>query len=261
MFKFVPTKYGNKLCEISQNMITRFAYVKKQDDGTYTNAHDFVMCRDFLGDALVALKTKTLKAIYGFSFNGKNQTFLTDSFKLIVRYPDAQTLNNTLKNLSRLHELEAKVGRIKKTTITQIDDSDCEYTVLVDGSKFWFKSVFNVSLYTFLVKCLGYKLDPGVDFMEAVSKTKYTYTAWDGSELTHKTVESDYATAVGHKVLKVLPKLHTVHKDLTTLHGYPKKVNISTLHDQSGFKSLLTVTNWSTKNKIHDRLQEVLNAM
>lgn len=264
MFKFVPTSYKNYLNEIKQNLETRFAFVKKYNKTTYTNAHDFVRCRDFLGDALVALRTKTKQAIYGFSFDGKKQSFITSQFMLLVRCPNQETLDNTLKNLYRLHEIESTIGKIKKTEIKQIEDVDNKYTVLVTGSKFWYSSVFNVSLYTFLVKSLGYELDPEEkDFMLAISNTTYLRKNWDGTETERPTVEAEYATAVGVKVMRVLPKLRNVNRNLTTLHGYKKGSPVTTIHDSSGFKSLFTDTTiqWKGANEIHSRLKEVLNAM
>lgn len=237
MFKY--TEYNAHLAEITQNMTTTFAFVKRLGRD-YTNAHAFVMCRDFLGDVIAAISEKKTNYIYGFKFNGKNDTILQDKFRVVIRCPNAESKQNMLKNLPRLHEMEALVGKITKTTITQIEDGDNLNTVYVVGSKFWLKSVFNISLYTFMVKSLGYELADDMDFFKAIGKTTYVGTDWAGNLKVRQTVEAEYATAVGPQVMKLLPKLRKLHKDLDTVHGYHKGANVSTIHNSSGFRSLLS---------------------
>lgn len=257
MAKYKQTTYKMPLVEIPQDLNSTMAFVKKLSPTTYTNAHDFVKCRDFLGDAFIALDTKTTKSIYGFSFNGKIDTFLTNKLHLVMCLPNEDTYSNMLQHLTHLHEIESKVGRISKTKLTllSLDETGGKFMVRVEASKFWLKSVFNISLYTFLLKSLGYTLDKTLPFLEAIGNTSVVKVRWDNTTYIISTVEADYIKAVGHKLVKILPYLIKINKDLPTKHGYDTVVDISTLHNRSGFVSIL---NGVTDNLISQRCQEYL---
>ena len=150
--KFKDTK---GLSEIGQSLIVRMAYVHKELDGTYTQLHNGVKCRDFLGDALWATQQKLDVYIYGFSFKGTKEAIDLDKTRYVLDFEDCRDNKAFfIKNLPLLHEIEAQHNLVR-TRIYQVKDQPNK--LIVEGSKFWLKSVFNVSLYTFLFKAMCYQ--------------------------------------------------------------------------------------------------------
>lgn len=250
MIKFketVDVKKDKALAEIYQNLSTKFAFVDKDNNGVYTNAHPFVQCRDFLGDALLAQKEKKRKSIYGFTFDGKTQHFLEDKTRLVILLPNATTLENTLNNLGMLHELENIVGGICKTKISRIKDNPS--MLMVVGSNFWLKSIFNISLYSYLIKCLGYSLNHNQNIFENMLEIP-------GNN------EYKYAKQTYPNIMKILPKLKNVNKKLPSVSGWLKNNNdIYTIHNYSGFVSTIAWhkhTNYLDNNIIYQRVNTIL---
>lgn len=149
--------YTNKLslAEIGQDIVLRMAYVHKEQDGTYTQLHDGVKCRDFLGDAVWATQQKIKINIYGFTFDGKKKPIDLDKMRLVLDFSSCEYNKKAfLNNFDIVHRIEER-HKLPKTRIYSVKDNKNKY--ILEASKFWQKSVFNVSLYTFLLKCMCYE--------------------------------------------------------------------------------------------------------
>ena len=252
MIKFVETvdvKKDDILAEIGQTLETRFAFLTKDKDGNYTNAHPFVKCRDFLGDALAAQTEKTTKSIYGFTFKGNEQSFLDDKMRLVIKYPTEQIAENTVKNVSKIHNIETIVGKIAKTKITVVPDDT--KLLIIEGSKFWLKSIFLVSLYTYLIKCLGYKLTKLSNIFEDILEI--------GTSCGN---EYDYAKDTHPTITLLLPKLRKIHKDLPNVSGWKNGTVITIIHNNSGFVSTIKWNkhaSYLNENTLYQRINTILS--
>lgn len=221
--KLNPYKDTKGLAEINQSIVVRMSYVRKEQDGSYTQLHNGVKCRDFLGDALWATQQKFKVSIYGFSFDGKNNPIDLDKIRFVLNFSDTteEVKNNFLNNLELLHEIERK-HKLTLTRVYRVSRSKNKF--IVEGSKFWLKSVFNISLYTFLFKAMCYKYNVADWF-----------TALQGMGGT----EANYAQQVKNVwkfYMENLKKLNrgtfnVTGRDLTSSH------DISQCHNYCGFVS------------------------
>lgn len=251
--KFVQSVFKDQLAEIGQQLNIRVAFVVQRKDGHYTNAHPFVKCRDFLGDTLYALETKQSFSIYGFKFNPKVQSIYSKYTRFVWEFPNKEAFINFKTQLHRVNDYE-KVNKLRKTTFKIVKTDKKKIYVITTGSNFWKKSVFNISLYTFLLKSLGYKLDPQLSLLAAIEQTTVQYTTWDGTVQQRRTNEADYASKAGAKLHTVLVKLRAVNKNLPSVIGTKDEYTTHNVHYHCGFVATITET-YYYENKLKDNLK------
>lgn len=158
---------NNHLNEIYQTVQMKFAFCKPE--GTKVRQiHDFVLCRDFLNDALVASALKIKFNIYGFNFDGNEKKVPLDKTYLLISSPNKDKIENSLK---LLNEIE-KQTRTARTKIYPLNVSKAFGDLyLAVGSPRWVKSTVMISLYTLLWRLGNYvKFDGSLDtFFEGCS--------------------------------------------------------------------------------------------
>lgn len=140
----IPENFG-KLNQIGQAFPVEFAFAKKDKNGI-TVLHPLILCRDYLGDAVLWERepSKYKGPIYGYSKPSGinlNQTELVVSTKKI---PDSQ-----FPELWFLWELEDRL-EIKRTTVEKIED-DIYY---VNGDEFWMRTSIHISVYSLILRGL-----------------------------------------------------------------------------------------------------------
>ena len=234
--KFIKSTFKNKLAEIGQQLEVRMAFVHTTKDGHYTNTHPFVNCRDFLGDTLDAIEQKRSNSIYGFTFNPKIQQIIHSNTVLVLEFPNDETYKNLLNNIHYLHDVEQR-NKLRKTTVRFMEKNAGKLYAITTGSNFWLKSIFGISLYTFMLKSLALKLDVNKDFLNAIADSKVNYTTWDGKVAERATNEASYANQVYQTLPKLLYKLRALQRGIKSVSGWDT-ANISVVHNQSGFVSL-----------------------
>jgi hypothetical protein len=236
--KFIPTAFTNGLAEIGQQLQIKVAFLNKTKDGHYTNAHIFVLCRDFLGDTLDAIEKKRTNTIYGFTFNPKKQQIIQNQTKLVWKFPNEKTRKNFLANLPSLHAIES-ANKCRKTTARAVTIGKDLY-IITTGSSFWLKSIFNISLYTFILKSLGYDLIRDLPLFHAIAKTTVVGKHWDNTEYERKTNEAEYANSVLNKIDLVLQNLKKINLRNKTVSGVVGDASISEVHNRCGFVSIIS---------------------
>ena len=232
MTKFVETIFNQNLAEINQTLDVRFAWAVPKSRGVVTNSIPFVKCRDFLGDCLYATEKDKKQSIYGFSFDPKKQTYCKSSTKLLLQFPNVESFQNFNNNLQHLHNIEENF-KYKKTVVKQV----AENTLLVIGSSQWIRNIVSVSFYTFILKCISYKLTNQIPFWDAVKVTEVTITGWDGSKVTRTTLEASYLKDMDkfQYFLRTYKKFMRVVKTATS----PEYDTINYVHNRSGFYSII----------------------
>lgn len=233
---FKETKTKTILAEIMQTLDMKMAFVKRQKDGSYTNIHPFVKCRDFLGDALHAVQDKKKVSIYNFHFDGTKKSMYKRKLMLAVQFPNQETKNIFNNNFPMaMTDLEKQCGVDTGNFLNTTDP----LTVIVVAPVFWQKSVAAISFYTFMLKCCGYKVDNPANMLQSVQQTKAEVKSWDGTVRMLSTTEAAYAKQVNYGINLFVKNIKKLTARLPTVHGQDT-TNISSIHNNSGFLSIIT---------------------
>lgn len=225
--KFRENVYGQQLAEIDQSLDIRMSFARRDKDGHYVNIHEFVKCRDFLGDVLHAVEEKKSVGIYGFKYNPKKMLQPYKNKTLIVcTFPTDESRNNFIANFHRLGQFD------KKIRLYGVENHN--NFILVEGDRVWMKSVAGISFFTFLLKCIGYKLND-LDFWTAVSNTTVEKQDWDGKKRIVATTEASYYNQAKATLNTFIKNIKKLTKGLETVHGHPKASSVNHIHNNSGF--------------------------
>lgn len=232
---FKETKTKTVLSEIMQSLDMKMAFVKRQWDGSYTNIHPFVKCRDFLGDALHAVQDKKKVSIYNFCFDGTKKSMYKRKLMLAVQFPNTESMTNFTNNfVFTMGAIKMQSG-VDTGYFTYTEDP---LTVIITAPVFWQKSVAAISFYTFMLKCCGYRVDNPANMLQEVQHTKAEVKSWDGSVRLQRTIEAGYAQSVSGKINLFIRNIKKLTTKLPTVHGQDS-TNISVIHNYSGFVSVI----------------------
>lgn len=148
---------GDDLAEIYQNTQMQFSFLSPEKDGN-KQCHLFVLCRDFLHDAVRAYITKGSCNIYGFRYNYKtNPPISMGSMRMLVTKKGLSGAKNVTDfskymecAVSLLNHYE-KMVKWKKSHCKKVID-DKKHVWLFTGSSMWVSSPFLISMYSFLIR-------------------------------------------------------------------------------------------------------------
>jgi hypothetical protein len=148
------------LNEIYQKTGMQFAFVSAPSkEGVQKVCHPWVLCRDFLPDAVRTQLTGKKTAIYGFNFDkGVNPDIDLKKMRMLVSVSgkkvnkkDFQKKMVSAEKLLHHFEAHANIPLTKAKKIKQHGSGKtCVYSFV--GSVEWMKSPFMVSIYTFLIR-------------------------------------------------------------------------------------------------------------
>ena len=152
------------LNEIYQTTKMQFAFLSSEKTG-HMQCHAFVLCRDFLHDAVKWFIKKTKDRIYGFEYaHGKNPSIDMEEMKMLVTKKAATgkeiaKLEDNMKMAKKLLNFYERMAGWKLSRLVKIEDKDKKRSIwLFRGSKKWLASPFLISMYTFIIR-LGNKSD------------------------------------------------------------------------------------------------------
>ena len=209
--------------EAYQSNNIKFAFVSKEPGRQrFKELHSAVKCRDFLGDVLFSEAEKQDINIYDFKW-GKNRSPIDrDSLRLSIHFPSKDSFANFQANINILTNVE-KCGSTKPSTIkTVAGDPLC---LVVESDKIWLSSVFLISLFTFILKIMGYSFKNPDDWISEFPKMGKN--------------DSSYYRGKEKELLSVLNniKLFANPKVVTGWIGQEK--NNYDVHNSSGFSTIL----------------------
>jgi len=146
------------LSEVYQKTGVQFAFAttRPADRGSAKQCHDWVLCRDFLNDAVLAQHVNSHKGIYGFNyFPGTNPPIDFKNIRVLVRKRERdikleETEQFIESALKIVNHFEVECGIKPKTKVRRVKNIDG--TFLFIGSSEWIESPFMISLYTFLIR-------------------------------------------------------------------------------------------------------------
>lgn len=158
----LPKSYA----EIYQDSDLKFAFAV-EDDKSIRQVHDFIKCRDFFNEALVASQIGCASPpIYGFEYPAEKYPVDLEVTRMILKGDNFTLL---LKNLKLLNDYEATIREeepIEFTNIQKLPGSDHYY---LTSSSRWVRSTVMISLYTHIIRCLyqyEHAAENFLDFME-----------------------------------------------------------------------------------------------
>jgi len=213
--------------EIGQAYKVKFAWVGQNEDKTFFTMHNWVLCRDFLGDHAFWLDTDQKdKSIYSFSLTDKSAK--TDL--IAVKFPDVANRKYFAINIEKfnLSDLFNVVYIADKEVVIQLRPSQM-------------KTIWQISLLTFLIKIFSYSVNENMD------------DCFDNAPST----ESSYILAVGVDKIKALMQCMEDFKFEDGMALDPK-AGTHDIHNNNGFVSVFKKAANNTYSK---QLKEMMNAL
>lgn len=159
------------MSEIYQQTGMQFAFLSPEKDGVFEQCHPFVLCRDFLHDAVKAHINKNKWQIFGFNYEyGKNPPIDMSCMRMLVRKKiftarpkDLRKISKECKDNIKKFEKDMSdglqllnyyedLGNISISTMEETKDTNGNPVFIFAGSPIWMKAPYLVSLYTFLIR-------------------------------------------------------------------------------------------------------------
>jgi hypothetical protein len=190
-------------------------------------------CKDYLQDAILGRVRNKKASIYGFTYDPSepHQPCL-DFTKLAFANASDKNLRDKMPALLEfLHQIETKMGFVKKSSVIEVANPPKKYTLggvwMITASRRWIKSPVLLSMYTLLIRVgLGHK--PGrtyTETIEVVTKRKENaYQPVDASRLEH-------CHNMIHRIIE-LGDRHIFGKKIAD--NYPAKVKTIEMHNELG---------------------------
>jgi hypothetical protein len=188
----------------------------------------FVLCEDFLQDAVMAMHHGKAVSIYGFQYDPKQyEPISVDRMKMVVAHSSDKKFGDKIPNmLEFLHCFERKL-RLIRTGARRVDDPPKKYAkggvYLLDGSSRWLLSPPMLSMYTLLIR-VGFTHKAG---------DKYEQTVKNLLGVKHQTRDVYQLKSAQDGIEKILkygyPKIF--FKDPTK--NFPD-INVGSMHSSMG---------------------------
>lgn len=242
MLKVVhPTREMKYLNEIGQSLNVKFSFAKVNGDNV-ERLHEWVKCRDFLGDVVYAMSAKVVTDIYNFVVNPAVFTTDQETTTMLMLFPTKVARDAFLANYEHIVHAVEKKNKIALTKVTLTNE---DLVVCVQGHKFWQRAVWLISLYSYLLKCSCYPYKNVVEWRKEVVEKGVTESGY------MMTVQKNWEV-FEDKLKKILGRTkHPVGVDTT---------KISTIHNHNGFVSVLGRPQINKTNTFSKALLKLLPA-
>lgn len=263
-----------KMVEIYQQTGIQFAFLSEKGE----QCHPFVLCRDFLHDAVKAHVNKNSWKIYGFEYiHGKYPAIDMKAMRMVVRKkiftaktsePSSASKKSIEKFIDdmdyslRLLNHYEDIGRIPKSGIDETVDPINNPVFIFTGSPIWLSNTFFISMYTYLIR-LG---DKDVDFksdkdLMAGYKTLMNTYAKPGTTVNKD--QKPHDNDIGY-LRNNWNKLKLVMENREELFGteevhpmfFDKSIQSSTFHDRCGIFNLCSYASYS--KVLNDKLKKMV---
>jgi hypothetical protein len=208
-----------------------FAFVSKK----FAQICPFVLCKDYLQDAVFNQLYKTKKTIYGFHFTPQNG-FEIDMGKTRLVIANSQDKNLRTKIpalMDFLHQIE-KLLKITKTQVRECAKPPIKYAAggvwLLEGSKRWMHSPPMLSLYTMLIR-VGFSHTAGNDFWNTINGVV------GGSINAYQIEDRDRLRSSIDGIKRILAEGDRKIFARDIKKNYPRGTRIQDMHDHLGICS------------------------
>lgn len=222
MYKFIRQYSKPGYAEIGQQKMLRFAPVYLNGEQAIVQVAPF-KCRAFFNEVLVGNEEKATKGIYGFTWKA-DYTLEPNTTRMALEFESEQEKLAFLFNEEWLNAIEER-NNIFPTSFSATDD---KHVVIVSGAKYWQSRCYLLSFYTFLMKCMMFKV---------------TDDNWLKNILATSTNEANYIKQVQiNRFEQFIRNIHFLDHVNSTVSGFKEGTNISTIHNGSGWVSTLNGT-------------------
>lgn len=228
------------LCEIYQDVDTKFAFVSDAKDG-YRQCHSLAKCRDFLQDGIRAQLTGEQVSIYGFSYkSGTNPPIDFKKTRMLVKKADFVNNEDFKTEMGRAKKLLVHYERIAGWSETKVlrVEGDPGLRVFVSPPN-WMLAPHLISMYTLLIRLGAYKasyrgLSKEETFRERFAQLLKDY---DGKGKSGRLpIDVKYLGKIYERLEIVVAKCDKLISEKIE-ENYPN-VGINALHNRSGIVSL-----------------------
>lgn len=223
--KFKTTKSPHKIGVEDQDLVVKFCFAKQTQPELHENMTYWSECRDFMGDAVCAMHDGKEKSIYGFKYNPVTHPLEFNQCIIGIRFPNAETRKTFDSQLSRIEEFATQYKLPFKYYINKFKGSP--NTRVIHMTPFWQKTTFNISLMTFLLKAICWKLNPDMELLTAIENTTCNGVPTKEARYLQKDVKQ--------RLVKLLPHLVELTAEHKYPHGYDFDKDVGTIHNRSGF--------------------------
>ena len=192
----------------------------------------FVLCRDFLQDAIQGFLIGSKRTIYGFHYDPtEDEPIVVDQTRLLVsNSTDSKLAEKIPACLDFLNQIERKL-RIPLTRVRECNDPPKKYARsgvwYFEGGGRWIKSPPMISLYTLLIR-VGLVHAVGEPFMTTVDKVA------TGTIKGYMSEDRDRLNQGMKGIKRILEKgdRKIFCKDIKS--NYPKTIEVGTMHNSCG---------------------------
>lgn len=207
-----------KYIENPQLSTSKFSFVNEISHMEFVEQFPPVKCRDYLGDIVEANATKKKFVVYGFAWNPEENSLDPDATKLCIHFDDKNECTRFLENTGVLAKIETE-NDLPPSKYYLHENGSC---VVVIGDKFWQSAIWTISLYTYLLRSLGYNGE--------IFGTKFKgEIGWGGGYLSLFSKETWE---------KLLSNLKEIRGEETNLSGWTDGYEVYRSHNSSGFVTL-----------------------
>jgi len=248
------------LNEIYQAVDLQFAFAYQKEPGVYQQAHQFVLCRDFLHDAIWAYHCKRTYMVYGFRFDPlKGDKLETRRTLMLIKLPGIRKYIDQVKKILHLFE---KRMRIKRTKIYATKQ---KHVFLLESSRTWMSATQMISLYTLLIRFACNKNEHIQKMLDSVNSFRELMTVWKSATgfVIHTCKDATYFPILGMHLSTVLSNRKALGLTVKDSFINTKREIPSEFHNYSGIISLCDKQTASCSlqaKKQHSKLMQLKKA-
>jgi len=232
------TKPKKDLGEIFQSLELKMSFAQLTDT-TVARIHDWIKCRDFLGDVIYATQSGKAYSIYGFKYDPATDIPIDkNNFNLLLKFPNTKMLDNFMNNMVIVNDLCKK----NKKKLPVVYKTQEPLVIVLQSSKCWQLNIPLLSFYTFILKIMCAKYKDPMNWQEELP------------ESAPKSTEKDYILKTKPYLDMLINKCYDIFKKCD-ISGVTDKTD-HILHNYSGFISLCNTTSKYMPENTH---REVLH--
>ena len=205
-----------------------FAFLSKAN----AQVTPFVLCRDYLQDAIQGYVNGTKRVIYGFRYDPSEDhpVCITKTRLLVANSSDADLEQKISAIADFLHQIEINL-KIPLTKVRKCKSPPKKFAKcgvwLFEGSARWMKSPPMISLYTLLIRA-GANHSIGKPFSETITGIA------TGKIPAYQPRDREWLTEAKNGIEKILEKGDRSIFARKTKDNFPPAIDISSMHNNCG---------------------------
>lgn len=196
----------------------------------------FMLCKDYLQDAIHGVLNKKRNQIYGFTYDPKQEHHpcLGEVRLVVVNSSDAKFAQKVANCLDFLHQVEEALKFPKKTQFSEVENPPKHYkrcgAFLIRGHQRWQRSTVMISLYSLLIR-VGFGHTPGTPFMDTLQAIA------DGKKNAYCDVDTSRVKSGLEGIKRIVKEGDIAIFGRAMKANYPPDMDVGFVHNNSGIVS------------------------